>query len=787
MKKIVSTFLVLCLLLCTVSVCATAVDDGSRENTAIRLTAEKLDDIKEKNLYVGNYVYLGVEKETPIKWRVLDSKANNGEDGLFIVAENTYKNNSTNFGASESFLYNKSKLAKTTKAFATQCMSDVELDALIATYKTDEAYKFSNPIVAGGDLQFETKRFEDILKGDKLFALSYEEINNKNYFPNTKSINIAGKYLLRTTFFQGGGYYSDDLKILRPAYNGSYLYANSYSNVFTTYDTGLSKNSIVITSEDKATAIRPAGNLDIKSILFTSQASGGKAENGINKIKNNADVSEWKCTLLDKTRDFHAAVTSNVVTPGENLAVFYSGATLGENEYLSVIITDSDDTPVYYGRFAQPEVESGFADMQLPKDLEGGNYTLSIFNEKYNGGEDDTNCISDISSAFSKVAITVDGTATAKTIDSDTLYYGSHTNSGDIEWRVISQNAEKVTLLSERVLDNVPYHMSNTYATYEGSTLRSWLNAYDSSANYLNMSYKDNGFLKTSFSSAENGVMTETKIGENVSDKVYVLSENEAEEYLGSNKELAATNTDDENASWWLRSDKQSQTAPIVSPGNWFFGTTTEISAENVGSTDIGVRPAITLDMRKTAFVSEADGKNADDDGDTIADFDVSRKSPCKLTVFDSTKASFTADAGITQDNLLIVNYSGASVGENEYLSIIVKNKDGEITHYDRLLQLDGTQNKASGEYEKTISTEIPDDSTIYVFNETYNGDFKTDYVSALFQTYTVGGESEENTASAEKFGTLEIILIVVACVVVGALVTAAAVIIIKKRKKTAE
>ena len=102
-------------------------------------------------------------------------------------------------------------------------------------------------------------------------------------------------------------------------------------------------------------AVRPAFNLDLNSVLFTSAAVGGKSANGMDSgltAVGDYDGSEWKLTLLDETREF--AVTEQTVSgkPGDTLRSITPGATTGENEYISVIIADENGAQ-YYGRVAQ--------------------------------------------------------------------------------------------------------------------------------------------------------------------------------------------------------------------------------------------------------------------------------------------------------------------------------------------------------------------------------------------------------------------------------------------------
>ena len=151
-------------------------------------------------------------------------------------------------------------------------------------------------------------------------------------------------------------------------------------------------------------AARPALNLNLDSVLFTSAAVGGKkaGASGLAAVEDYID-SEWKLTLLDADRvGFSASAAVNEDT-GE-ITVTYSGATTGANEYISALITNSAGEVTHYGRLKGPTDASGeLPPFTLP---EGAFGTLYIFNEQYNGAKQ-----TDYASSFCTVTLTVDNTA----------------------------------------------------------------------------------------------------------------------------------------------------------------------------------------------------------------------------------------------------------------------------------------------------------------------------------------------------------------------------------------
>ena len=147
--------------------------------------------------------------------------------------------------------------------------------------------------------------------------------------------------------------------------------------------------------------VRPAFNLNLNSVLFTSAAAGGKPDGGLTAVSAYSG-NEWKLTLLDSSRNFAVTETTASGDPGDTITLHYTGATAGTNEYISVILADSSGAR-YYGRVAQPTAESGTVEIKIPSDIAPGDYTLKVFNEQYNG---DYN--TDYASNFTDIVLTVE-------------------------------------------------------------------------------------------------------------------------------------------------------------------------------------------------------------------------------------------------------------------------------------------------------------------------------------------------------------------------------------------
>ena len=148
--------------------------------------------------------------------------------------------------------------------------------------------------------------------------------------------------------------------------------------------------------------VRPAFNLNSDSVLFASAAVGGKPDGGLTEVSEYSG-NEWKLTLRDSSRSF--SVTSNktvTAAPGGTVEIAYTGTETGGNEYVSVLLCDSNDNVLYYGKIAQNSA-SGTASIAVPGDLAPGDYTLKVFSEQCNG---DYN--TDYASNFTDIALTVE-------------------------------------------------------------------------------------------------------------------------------------------------------------------------------------------------------------------------------------------------------------------------------------------------------------------------------------------------------------------------------------------
>ena len=177
-------------------------------------------------------------------------------------------------------------------------------------------------------------------------------------------------------------------------------------------------------------------------------------------------------------------------------------------------------------------------------------------------------------------------------------------------------------------------------------------------------------------------------------------------------------------AQWWTRSSNE-----VYGYGSWTIHPDGRSgSALNVDY-DAAVRPAMELDLSSVLFISAAEHGKVADLTTPIAEY---AGDEWKLTLHDSDRDDFTAKTVLVNGSVLEVEYKNAKVGDNEYISAVIKDADGSISRYTRVVQLDGTTNGTRGRVAIDLTGIDMTGKTLCVFNEQFNGDHKTDYAGAL-------------------------------------------------------
>lgn len=418
--RILSLLLVFCLVAGLLPTAAFAA--GTDTGKAIQIGASGISGYDSTNGY--DYIYYGAWSSSPIKWRVLDTKTNMEKategDGLFLLSDvqlgtGTYGGVYFDNTAPYSNAWQGSDAQSWCNSFYTTNLTTQEQGAVLATTKSDEAFTSST-------YSWQFAASKNILSDDKVFFLSAKEAETGDYGFTNDTARIANYGNSARLWWLRSPYADDTL-------DAGAVTSLGYVSTYRTYGDW---------------AARPAFNLNLKSVLFTSAAEGGKisaAASGGNQGGEAADAifeignydgSEWKLTLLDTSRSFSVTETTATSASGGTVTLNYTGATVynaetAPNEYISVIIADNSGAQ-YYGRITQPTDASGKIQITIPASLADGTYTLYVFSEQYNGGENDNTKLTDYASAFEAVKLTVSDT-TAPALSNGTATRDSETNA----------------------------------------------------------------------------------------------------------------------------------------------------------------------------------------------------------------------------------------------------------------------------------------------------------------------------------------------------------------------
>ena len=378
----------------------------------------------------------------------------------------------------------------------------------------------------------------------------------------------------------------------------------------------------------------------------------------------------------------------------------------------------------------------------------------------------------------------------------DYIYFGyweietDYTTPGPIKWRVLDDqtNTEETGLfmLSETLLikDNWTsvYFQESQHSVYDGnswtyykgeshdgdhancqianawqdSEAQEWCNDFYSGnltmleqGAVLATTKSDGAFTSSTYSAtfaASDNILN--------GDKVFFLSAEEAETgaYGFTNDAARIAYLGSVVSNWWLRSPYTGKTAQLKT---WYVGRfTADGVVINYQSNLLWpARPAFNLDQNAVLLTSAAvDGKASGTVGaDALQAVAGYSGNEWKLTLLDASRKSFSVSGVSMQNGTVSFSYSGAQTGTDEYISAVVVD-NGAVTYYGHVLQLDGTANGANG----TASLSLPADVTLsantklYVFNEQYNGDQKTDYASDFVDITSIviadGGKVELRT-----------------------------------------
>ena len=394
-KRLFSLLLICCMVLCLLPAQAQA-GGAAAPAAAIRSGTDGIHGYNTESGY--SYIYYGVWRNAPIKWRVLDTKANTGAaDALFLLTDEClYPLPGDLYDCYIQFnpanktgrhLWKDSTLQgwfkNTFYSGENSAFTSAERALIPATTQESSVYFYKSP---NAPSYFPPMRFQICaLEAEHVFAPSIQDIMNADYgFTDSESC-IAGP---SNSLGPGTRYW---LRSSEPSEKLPFMVGEDASLMG---DWG-----------DNPSAVRPAMYLTTtgNNILFISAAEDGKPSGGLTKLADYTG-SEWKLTLLDSSRSGFSVTTTSVSTTdhGGDIEITYSGAQTGPNEYISVLLKDSAGNPTYYGRSAALTAASGTVTIPVAAGLAAGNATLYVYNEQYNGDK-----MTDLASELKSIPLTV--------------------------------------------------------------------------------------------------------------------------------------------------------------------------------------------------------------------------------------------------------------------------------------------------------------------------------------------------------------------------------------------
>ena len=347
--------------------------------------------------------------------------------------------------------------------------------------------------------------------------------------------------------------------------------------------------------------------------------------------------------------------------------------------------------------------------------------------------------------AWGSAAIKLGADALNKTVNTEiapTVYFGQNHENNPAAWRVIGYDGNGVTSAQGDITLFAAYNMGwskfGSSAAYADSDLKT---AIDALAEKLTSKETDAVQKQTLASGSYNRENTDCVSGTQVNNAVFwPLSTAEAS---AVNNDLRIADREHQywaSSYWWLRSPgaKNRDVASVDGFAN--------IDHDGIDISNMwGVRPAFKLNLNSVLFASAAVGGKPDGGLTEVPEYSGSE---WKLTLLDSSRSfavtEKTADAA--PDDTVTLNYSGATTGANEYISAIIADSSG-AQYYGRVAQ----PTAESGTVEIKIPSDIASgDYTLKVFNEQYNGDYKTDYASNFTDiALTVENQPEQFTLAS--------------------------------------
>jgi hypothetical protein len=182
----------------------------------------------------------------------------------------------------------------------------------------------------------------------------------------------------------------------------------------------------------------------------------------------------------------------------------------------------------------------------------------------------------------------------------DTFEFGRYdSEKSPIVWRVLSINDDNLFVVSDKLLENLPFNNTKKDVTWEDSSIRRWLNGA-----FLSVSFNKNEQKLISLTNVSNKPNSKygTSSGNDTQDKIFLLSEEEVNMYL-THAQCSPTNTLRPKLFGWRKSQyyiyllrtsgKNSKNVCLVNENGFIWHSFIWSSTDNRG-----IRPAMNLNLK---------------------------------------------------------------------------------------------------------------------------------------------------------------------------------------------
>lgn len=305
----------------------------------------------------------------------------------------------------------------------------------------------------------------------------------------------------------------------------------------------------------------------------------------------------------------------------------------------------------------------------------------------------------------------------------DEVYFGEY-NGSPLLWHVVGSDSETATLWTTASIANRRYD-STRHWNWSQSEICGWLNGTNSGhflADAFTMAEQEAIVPYGTTEAANPALGNHTLI--DISQKIVLPSVLEIGNTSNTGQWKITMSRRAFGHGWFLRS-----------PGNNLTQAGYVVTNGGTGNRQVNnsheIYPAFKIDLPSILFTSAAaGGKSNVSVGDGLVRI-VPPTGAVKITLQNEEdlflESNDTALRTVRTGDLISIAYTNAQTGANHYISGVITDSSGRVTHYGKLV--DCNDGNGSG----TVYFSVPDhlevgSYTIKLFNERVNGDYYTDY-----------------------------------------------------------